>query len=292
MGDNSSKRAAELELIRTVASQCKTAVVTGPARARWAGLSTLQWVTTVDLVLPGRTRAWGKTFPDRVYRNGIIRPEEIQVRDGVRIAKGLRGIFDSFRYYGRKEALVQLESARWQQRDLSVEKLLGLSKHLPRAKGTKEFRELIRYSGDTSASPLETLKRDTLLQAIDSGLLTGVESLEYQVGFDIRGRDGTPTVAYVDFLINGFIMVEADGDVKKDGTYGDAVDLTLSERYREVQLQNSGGEFVRTSWHDSAQSFIDQIQLKINRNPGVYQLPNRRSESFRDFLDRLEREWR
>lgn len=288
MGEK-KKHDKELALIESVAKQCKTAIVTGPAAAKWAGLSTLNRVTKVDLVLPGEMRSWGKTYPDRVYRNTVITPQEHHLRDGVRIATGIRSVFDSFRYHGSMEALVQLESARWAKPELTHELLLELAETLPRARGSKQFRKLIRHSADTSASPLETLKRDTILRAIANGQLTGVETLEFQVGFHIKDPDGMPTTAWADALINGFIVVEADGLVKKDGTYGDAVAVTLSERHREVQLQNRGAEVVRTSWSDSDADLIKALQFQIDLHPGVRQLPNRSDETYREFLSRIQR---
>ena len=63
MGGIQKKRQAELDLIKKVAAQCKTAVITGPAAARWLELSTKTWVTKVDLALPGNSRTWGDKDP-------------------------------------------------------------------------------------------------------------------------------------------------------------------------------------------------------------------------------------
>ena len=220
MGDLQKKRAAELELIQDVASKCKTAVITGPAAARWLGLSTYNWVTKVDLALPGNSRTWGNKDPKRAYHGGLLRETEHIVHNGIRTTTGIRAMFDSFRYHGRMEALVQIESARFKHSHLTTDYLLEQASALTQARGIKAFRELIAYSVDTSASPLETIVRDTILRAIADGRLCGVHTLEFQVGFRIRERDGRPTVAWADILINGFIIVEADGVEKTSGVMG------------------------------------------------------------------------
>lgn len=220
MGGIANKRQAELDLIQRVTAQCKTAVITGPAAARWLDLSTLNWVTSVDLALPGGSRSWGKTYPDRIYRSGRLLDHEHLVHNGIRTATAIRAMFDTFRYYGRMEALVQIESARFKHEHLTTEYLLAKAATLPHAPGIRPFRALIEHSTATSASPLETRLRDTLLQAVASGLLKGVETLEFQVGFQIVDADGWPTVAWADALINGFLVLEADGREKNSGAMG------------------------------------------------------------------------
>lgn len=294
MGDrNSKKRAEEHALIHKVVSKTRRAVLTGPAGARFLGLETLTWVTQVDLVYPSKSRARcsqsSQADGPRIYRNGDLPDSNWQVKDGVRVASLIRCIFDTFRYYGALEALVQIESARWQWRGLTVDELLKRAETLPRAKGIRSFCDLIRHSADTSMSPLETIKRHTILSAIADGRLTGVETIEFQVGFHVTDIDGSPTLAWADALINGHIAVEADGLEKTDGTYGDPATAIRGERHRETEMQNSGARVIRTKWADPANRLIDQIQQQINFAPGVRQLPNRSKETIREFLDRIER---
>lgn len=279
-----------MELIRRVATQTRKAVVTGPAAARLKGLDTYGWVEKVDLVLPSKARATDTQHKkgDRVYRSAQLPASNWSDSGEIRTVSLIRALFDSYRYYGRREALVQMEAARRKWPTLTVDDLLGRTGTLPRAKGLAGFRELIRYSGDLSFSPLETLKRDAILRAIAEGRLTGVETIEFQVGFFITETDGVVRLAWVDILINGFIAVEADGLVKKDGTYGDAVAATLEERHREVELQNTGAVFVRTGWHESEAALIRKIQTHIDLHPGVRQLENRTEETYPAFLNRME----
>ena len=290
MGDYTKKREAELALIAKVAEQCKTAVITGPAAARWMGLSTLKWVEKVDLVLPGNSRTWGTKYRDKVYHGGILRDEETCTVKRVRSAIGVRAMFDTFRYYGRLDALVQIESARWQHAHLTVETLLEKTEVLPQARGLKSFRGLIRGAGETSASVLETLVRDRLLGAINYGHLTGVETIEFQVGYQIVDELGNITVAWVDCIINQFIVVEADGAEKTSGAMGDALSALRSERHREKQLQNKGAVFFRVGWDDVfGPRMVRQLQGLINLNPGVRPMDGRLDIGFREWSRQIGR---
>lgn len=289
MGDLQKKREAELELIQDVAAKSRSAVITGPAAARWLGLSTYNWVTTVDLALPGETRPWKRGDAHRIYRSGILAEQEYLVHKGVRTATAIRAMFDSFRYHGRTEALVQIESARWKHRHLTTEYLLDKTETLPKARGIAGFRQLIEYATDTSASVLETIVRDAILRAIADGTLTGVVTLEFQVGLRIRERDGRPMMAWADILINGFLVVEADGLEKTSGVMGDAASMLRDERERETQLQNQGAVVRRVRWDRATSTeFIASLQTVIDSSPGVRELPNRVDVNYRDWLEELE----
>lgn len=50
-------KSTEMAIIREVALRYPKATVTGPAAARVLGLATLAWVTSVDVIPPGTTRA-------------------------------------------------------------------------------------------------------------------------------------------------------------------------------------------------------------------------------------------
>ena len=123
-----------------------------------------------------------------------------------------------------------------------------------------------------------------------SGLLKGVETLEFQVGFQIVDADGWPTVAWADALINGFLVLEADGREKNSGAMGDAADALRRERHRETQLQNRGAVVRRVGWDaGSWGTVIAGVQQIINHHPGVHQLPNRIDTPYRVWLADLER---
>lgn len=272
------RRRQELELIERVASSTKTAVVTGPAAARWMGLHTFNWVDNVDLLLPGSAKAWTPRdhHADRTYRSGRLNPVNVHEVRGIRVTTLNQCCYDSYRYWGRREALVQLESARNLAADLTVDRLLRSVEHLPRGKGIGEFRELIRHAAATSESPLETIARDAILRAAASGELPEVHTVECQVRFLIRDRYGRVVAARVDLLINGYLVVELDGRIKSDGTFGDPQQLTLEERLREKELQNLGLIVLRYGWDPVLSgAFLGQIRRVLAVHPAPVSLPER-----------------
>lgn len=243
------RRNEELAFIKTALIKRGKAVITGPAAARVLGLSTLHWVTRVDLLYTSKCHAKAKIIhPSQVViHNATLGEDDFITENGIRRVSVIRALFDSYRFYGRLEALVQIESARWTWPELTVAALLDRCETLRRAKGIRGFRELIQHSADTSQSPLETIVRDTLIQAIDHGALTGVARLEFQVGFRIEDPQGLTTTAWADALINGHIVLEADGAV-----------------------------FYRVGWTAAQEAqFIPHLQRLIQAHPGVKQLPGR-----------------
>ena len=256
----------EMALITSVAARCRTAVVTGPAALRLHGIKTYSWVTNVDLALRGTARAFDTTTPlkNRTYRSGLLRPEQITRIKGIEVVTGIRALFDTYRYYPRTDALVAIESAR-NLHELSVDELLNRTQQLPRAKGLRGFRELIRYSAGTSGSPLETIGRDGILHAITDSRLTGVKTLEFQARRVITTEWGELRQAFIDALINSFIGIEFDGKIKMSGAFGDPVTVAEQERYREKQLQNQGLVISRFGWADvKSGRYIKVLQNLLN----------------------------
>ncbi|QYH19105.1 hypothetical protein JKI95_07500 [Corynebacterium aquatimens] len=277
-----AKRTQEIELIKRVAGEAKKSIVTGPAAARLLTLSTYSWVTQVDLILNNRGHTWGKkrTYTDRRYHGASIDAYQISSTAGISHTCLLRCLFDSFRYHGRLEALVQIESARWKWSNLTVDELLKHTDVLPRAKGLREFRSLIEFSGATSQSPLETLARETILTAIEKGELPEVHTVEFQIPFWIKTRDGTMQIARVDVLINGYLVLELDGLIKSDGTFGDPDTITREERHREMELQNQGLLVRRAGWTNGrGEALLNLIRTTLANNPAPAVLPVRAEPS-------------
>ncbi|MEH0147779.1 hypothetical protein V6D40_08925 [Corynebacterium sp. Q4381] len=272
------KRRQELELISAVAKDTKNAVITGPAAARVLGVSNLGWVEQVHLIMPGRSHQWGKKrqYPDRVYVSAGITDEDWYVNQGFRVTTLVRAMFDTYRYCGRMPALVQIESARNKWNAYTQKTLLEQSASLPRAHGLRGFRELICLSTHQAESPLETLARHQILQAVERGELSEVRTVEVQVNFVVKDLDGAIVYARVDLLVNGYIAIELDGRVKTDGTYGDPVAVTLQERHREKELQNLGIIVLRFGWKAvMTGEFLKVIEAVLRMYPKPKTLPLR-----------------
>ena len=234
---------AELELILESIRHCRSAVVTGPAAARLMGVNTLTWVRKTDVLLRNGAKPRAKMKGQLVYRSAILKPHEIREINGVAVVRPVRMLLDTLRYHGRLECLVALESLRNKWPDRFTQALLLEScETLPRAKGANDLRELIKYSADTSESPLETVARDRLLQ------LPEVVTLEPQAEIAYRGDYGELCLSRVDFLINGFLVAEVDGAAKYSGIYGDPRKVITREKTRENGIQAEGFPIVRGDW--------------------------------------------
>lgn len=260
MGDD-----AELRLIREVALARPHAVVTGPAAAKLLGLPTLDRVTVVDLRYRTSANASGLgKDPSVRYRGGKLRADQIFMRDGVAHVDLMQVLFDTYRFHGRLAALVPLEHLRFKHQ-VTIERLLDAARWLPRANGIRGFEELIRYSSNTSQSPLETIGRDAILQAH----IPEIRSIEYQAEIRYVGFYGEPRTALVDVLINGWLVVEFDGHVKFSGDYGEVRDVTVTQLDRQNAVQAKGYFFLRAGWGDVVSGHIVRdIERTLRTLPG------------------------
>lgn len=222
----------------------RKAVLTGPAALRLMGVNTLYWVDSIDLVLEGATKAKARgTWPKGVvYRNGVLAEQHVRQRGEYKTTSLVMALFDTYRYHDRTSALVAIESAL---------RLPGVTKaqlrewvtRLPRAQGLKGFRALVEYASVLSESPLETLGRDSILQARIPGLV----SLEQQVEFRYETSWGEPKIGRLDLLVNGVIVVELDGRGK---SAGDWEGVTREERERERWAMHGSTVLIRATWED------------------------------------------
>ncbi len=264
-GRHSKQQGLGLQQIREIAAAFPRAAVTGPAAALALGLPTLGWVEAVDLrYLSGAKSGKQPKDPRVIYRSGRLRSDLVEEHDGIATVHPMQVLFDIYRYYGRLEALVPLEHVRFHQR-ISQEALLDTTKRLlPRANGIRGFEELVEGSAGTSQSPLETIGRDAVLQAG----IPEIEKIEFQVAFEYAGPFGEHRTAVVDMLINGWLVVELDGRLKYDGTYGAPTDVMLAELERQKQLQSLELAVIRAGWRDvMGGKLISDIRCLLRARP-------------------------
>lgn len=260
VGDN-----AELRLIRDVAESRPNAIVTGPAALKLIGHPTLDVVEVVDLRYRNAVNASGRSKDSRLrFRGGKFSAEHIQEHDGIAHVHPIQALFDTYRHYGRLAALVPMESIRFNYQITEAE-LLTSAKLLPRSNGIKGFEELIRYSTNTSQSPLETLGRDAILQAE----IPEIRTIEYQAEIRYTGYYGEFREAQVDVLINGWLVVEFDGRVKYSGKYGEPRDVTVAQLDRQNAVQALGYFFLRAGWGDvKSGKIVRDIERTLRTLPG------------------------
>lgn len=244
----------EMALIRDVAQRYPQATLTGPAAARVWGLATLAWVTSVDVIPPGRTRAKTRSGVSCTFRHGNVAEDRVSTLRGVRVAPVIVVLFDTYRYHGRLACLVALESARQKWPRLTVDKLLELSGGLPRAKGLRGFRQLIVDSVGTSESALETVVRDIVRR------IEGVVRVEAQVRFVYTSEFGGVCAGRIDLVVNGIVAIECDGRAYHGH------EISEAERHREKQLLNQGMVVLRVGWKEVDDGTLGELVARALRN--------------------------
>ena len=212
------------------------AVVGGQAAARLWGLHTLAIETAVACYLPAKTapkspRQWPEGV---VYRYGYLAMEDIRTIHDIRVTGLMSTFLDIARHDGLHAAVVAIDSARRRWEIVTTEYLYENLEPFRRYRGVPVLRRAIELSVSTSASAQETRARLILHEAD----LPGLTSIQPQVRFN---RDGGGRFYLVDFLINGWIIVEIDGRSKYKTDTSDQLESALiSERDREKFFTNRG----------------------------------------------------
>lgn len=216
------------------------AVVAGRAAARLWGLQVLSFNPTVELMyLDGKSATSKRYWPPQViFRRCNLRSDEMVEHYGLRVTRIMRTLRDIAVYHGVLEALVSTDSARRKWPKLTKEYLREGILGGPRFKGVAAIREAIELSETKAESALESKGRYLILKfrhpeirTID--LQAKIEGSSYQV----------------DLLINGWLAIELDGDIKLDGTtFGKTDEVLRKERQREIFIQNTGRLLIRGGW--------------------------------------------
>jgi hypothetical protein len=132
---------------------------------------------------------------DRVAEDEVVRVSGLPVTGRVRTA------FDLGRYQERPRALARLDALMWTQR-FSIDEVGELADRYPRARGSRQLRELLPLVDGGAASPRESRTRLWLIDA-------GMPRPETQIPVVV----GTRPVAFLDMGWEEYkVAVEYDGD--------------------------------------------------------------------------------
>ncbi len=232
------------------------AVVGGQAAARLWELATLRVEKQVVCHLPdGGIPSSPKTWPEGViYRYGRLDTGDIREYHGIRVTSLMRLLLDIAHYEGLHAAVVVIDSARRKYPELTEGELHRRLGAYRRYRGLRVLRRAIELSVPNSDSAQETRARLILHEAN----LPGIRSIQPQVRFN-RDRGGRFYV--VDFLINGWIIVEIDGRSKYK--------LTARRSWTMLSWRNVNGRsssptkamwfcvLSRSNWMERNQNFSD-----------------------------------
>lgn len=225
------------------------------AAARIHGLWTLNSsrspeVTTMSAALPGRSR-WGA----KQYFRIPLRQEHWINLGGFRVTTKERTCIDVARYYGFVEGLVAMDSYLAQGgRERRIKEVLDW---LSKLKGLKVARECLDHASAYSESPWESAARAHIVQA---RLGVPIELQKQIMGYR------------ADICLDGWLIVEIDGDAKYRGGYGAPEEVIARERQREKELTNAGYRVLRYSPRQIKQDpegMIAAIRRELNMGPRV-----------------------
>lgn len=234
--------------VEAAAMASRGAVVVSRSAARKLGM----WVVAtteepVELALRsrGKSPSRGKRA-NNVYRRSQLLDNEIEVIDGHPTTTPFRTFADIARYHSFAEGLVAADYLR--RNGYSLKQLRGGVIRLGRLKGIATVRDCVNHSVANSDSAYESLARALLIQA-------GIGPLATQ--YEIDGY-------FADILIDNWLIIEIDGDVKYKGPDAEAV--RQREFNRQKHIANKGYVFLRFSPNfirDHPDEFIAQVRAAI-----------------------------
>jgi len=188
-----------------------------------------------DLVRPAQAevtwpRNWNGVRPPgvRIHRADL---GEVEVLGGVRLTSRVQTLVDCARGLPLEEAVAVIDSAL-RQGSVSPEELSTAARSAA-GPGSAKVRHAVSLADGRAESVLESVLRVVLR-------LAGI-AVEPQVAVHVGGR----FVARVDFMVAGWLVIEADGFA-----YHSAADDFRRERRAHNALVLSGYRVLRFTWHD------------------------------------------
>lgn len=220
----------------------RTAVLVGKSAARLHGIPVLGNEEPTTVVLPGGGRPPVKQWPEGVrYRRANLPQEQVTEVHGVRVTRIIRTVVDICRYHGLVDGIVAFDHVLT-LKNMTRQRAAALLDDLGRIRGLSVARRALELADARAESPLESWARAQILVAD----LPEVTSVEPQVPV-LGGRHR------VDLMINGFQVVETDGDLKYDGSTGVApAEQMRKDRERDRALTNAGIPRLHVTYADLA----------------------------------------
>ncbi|MDU0478979.1 hypothetical protein QVA66_06980 [Staphylococcus chromogenes] len=244
--------------IRTlvVAAASPTTVLVGRSACRYWDLPLASHEGIVELGYDGgRTIKSRKLWPPGVaYRRITLPASHLCEKDGLRITSVERSVLDFCRWhpFGESLALVEGYLRKFPRRDtwLLQKKLAEMG----RVPGVRACRKVLKYASRGSQSVAESLAKALLIE----NSLGSVRRQQVEVyGPDWR--------YFIDFVIDDWLAIEIDGDVKYTGPGLDKV--LLNERKREKRIRNAGYTLLRFDWKQLHNGEFEKLVRLALENP-------------------------
>lgn len=238
----SEKRWLEVE---AATRSSRGAILVGRSAARWYGM----WVVsrtkeTIEITLPS-----GGNSPSRrnnggyMFRYSELLEDELLEYQGQLSTTPIRTFIDIARYHGFAEGLIAADYLL--RRGKTREEISTAIRRMGRARGIATARRCLEHAIANSGSQYESLARALLIDA-NVGTITAQHH--------VNGR-------YADLCIDGWLLIEIDGDVKYRGPGGEQA--LIDEAKREKAIRNQGYVFLRYPpefIRDKPHEFLSQVR--------------------------------
>lgn len=195
----------------------------------------------------------GKRAKHIVRHQATVKPQDIDVIDGVTVTSIERTACDVARLGTNRQALEVLDAAL--RRDADPDRMRQILDSCRGFKGVEMLRRALAHANASSESIGESLSRAVMLEFPD----LPIPRQQVKI-FDDHGV----FIARVDFLLANRVIGEFDGMIKYSGGLGDepAWQTVVEEKAREDRLRAQGYTVVRWTWPDLADKARFYAQIK------------------------------
>lgn len=225
---------------KAVGRQVQTAILVGRAAGELWGL----WVLGADYDIELSYPSNGKPPPKRQWLPGVryrqmhIPREDWIEQKGVRLSTLTRTVIDICRLESFPHGLAAIES--YLRAGHSKSRLIEHFHKIGNLKGKKKFLRALKWAGTSSRSASESLAK---AQMIEAGVK--MAKIKQNPRMYIKGEKYFP-----DFLYDGWLAIEVNGEVKYRGKYGDPVKRMRTERKKEEDFLNAGYSRLSVGWQE------------------------------------------
>ncbi|MDU0479480.1 hypothetical protein QVA66_09535 [Staphylococcus chromogenes] len=243
-----------------VGRSSRSAVLVGRSAAMVLGLPVLSRAKgsalVAELGYPGARKCGGvqRRAHDVKYRDHYLPPAQILEVRGVRVTSPAQTVIDCARFESFESALVVAEGALRRNPKLrdQIELLVAGMRGSP---GLPRVRRRLRWASALSESATESRAK---AQLIEAGILDTHKVMQNRELL-VDGSRYRP-----DFLIDGWLIVEIDGEEKYFGKYAPPDEALRGERVREVKLQNAGYRVLRFGWAElEHRTMVEEVKKAL-----------------------------
>lgn len=241
-------------MVKAVGMQVEIAIIVGRAAGELWGLWVLGTDYPVELCYPGNRKAPPKRQwqPGVRYRRMHVPREDWMEHKGIRLTSMTRTVIDICRFEDFAQGLAAIES--YLRKGKSKSKLMEHFRCIGNLSGKKKFLKALKWANTRSESASESWAKAQMIEA----------------GIDMAKVQQNPEVTlagaryFPDFLYEGWLAIEINGEEKYTGKHGDPVKLMRYERKREQDFLNAGFSRLSVGWAELASGeFIRMLKRRI-----------------------------